>query len=523
MDLAEEQKLPHKPFRDKLDWLLVCAIVCLIPMLCLFGNDLWFRTDYWFFPILAVAFLVAALWRGRLGRHAEMHRATASSTLLVSAGVVALGSASLLAPWLAVLSVVLLVIGWMLERLGGLPWPRVVAISAPLMVLLIFPLSDANDPLHGFTAAVAGSSSNLLDLLGVPQSLNQQFLELRNEKLDVSAVCRGVGNPYLLFTLTVLLCMVYGKSLSACLVTLSSVPLWSWAGAVLLVVAGAWVSENYEKSIFVGSRLVMVQSIVLLGCLSGILFFQWAILWLFSPFSAHSAGVGGLHKFYNSVVLWPERDPLRKRKARNAKDDQLVNREAFLMQRSVKFATLATLLLLLIAGSVCSFRLSRSNSSADLVGSSPSWQSVLRPTSNSAEIQRIVDPKILGEEMFGMRLVGFESFRTPGTACSLSSSTRWIYSAQSRQIQITATIPYRGFYPVERLILSEGGQQLLSPRTSFTVDTAPDVVFVETTFRDTLLGPDESEKNSLRQLLVATVQRLRDAAAGEPESKAGTE
>ncbi len=480
MDSADNQRKAPAFLRDSLDWLLILALLCQLPLLALFAVDLWYRTDYWFFPLLIVAFLVVVGFRGRLGQHAELGRHRATAILVVLAGALGVCAVALLSHWLAVLASALMITGWMLRRFGAAPWPRVVSWAAPLAALLLIPLSDAADPTHGFTSMVSGAASNLLDLIGIPQSASQQILELRNERVDVSSVCRGLGNPVLLFSLVVILCLLIGQSLFQSFIAIACCPLWSWGGAVLLVVVGAWISEQYEKTVLVGNRLLVAQASVLLCSLIAIYFFYRALSALFSPFSAHSAGVGAFHKFFNSVVLWPDSDPLRKRKAKEQKEKQLVAAEESLMHRYVRWTILVAGPLFLLNGAWGGLRFSPTAEES-------AWNLVSTPHIALDEIERLVLPAALPQDFSGMKLVGFDSIRTPGTATRNSLSSRWIYAYQAKQIEIVATLPLRGFYPIERHLVADGAK-LQGTRQAFTAEAATDLGFAEQTFKDPVFG-----------------------------------
>ncbi|MCA9134142.1 MAG: hypothetical protein KDA45_13335, partial [Planctomycetales bacterium] len=305
-------------FRDWLDWLFAAAVLGLSPLLWLHCQDLWFRTDLLFFPLLLLVFVALAV---RVSRSAWSEaplqcgptRSRFAVALLIVACLAALSASLLFSPWLAWLALLLVSNAWLLVRLQALNWYRAVGCTLPLGVFLVLPLSDAADASRTLESWTAFSASALLDLFGVPQLATHDGLELRGGLLPMAAICAGMGNPYFLFSLAVLLVMWRSRSFLVGLLTVASVPAWAWLGAVVQAVGGAALWDKQDIYLFGGGRKVVVQLAVLLALLLMIWLFHWAVQKLLSPFTAYSATFAGIHKFFNRAVLWPARDPLRRR------------------------------------------------------------------------------------------------------------------------------------------------------------------------------------------------------------------
>ncbi len=476
--------------RDKLDWLLILAVACLLPLVLVFGADFWFRTDYRFFPILILATLVVTLWLGRTGRekleNLSQLRWQFGLGMWIVGGLLGLGAVLWFSPWLAMASLSMVWMAWSLLRIRQVPWVRVISWSLPMASVLLLPVSDATDPMFGFTASVTGASSNVLDLLGIPQMPILGSLEMRSGRLDVSALCRGLGNPYLLGALVVLLCLLTRPSWLVCLLTVSSVPAWAWGGAVLLVSIGSILSENFQIHVLVGYRLWIMQAIVLAGELFAIWLFQRGLLKLFSPFVAYSEGVAVLHKLFNAVVLWPEPDPLRKRKSREIATEDSSSKAARLSLRSTQIILVGSASLFAVAGVIGYYRMG-----AQLAAGATGWSEVLQPHMQPAVIERMVSHESLPVDFEGMKLVGFDMLSTPGTATSNSQTAVWTYAYQSQTVQLSLAVPLRGCYPQQRQWLADGAEVLESPQAIESKNSGdePSVLLDELTIKEPLTGP----------------------------------
>lgn len=515
--------------RHPTDWLLVLSLLGSLPLASVYCCDLWFRSDYRFFPLLMVVPLLMPLWRDRKQPLAksdsrqsakDIPRRPISLGLWSVSGLSAIVAALLFSPWLAMLALTLSWCAWILERMSQTPWPRLLKWTLPLLVLLLLPLSERSDPLPSFSSSVTYASSNLLDLLGIANLPAEQSLQLQLGSYDVSAACRGLGNPYLLFALATLLCMSTRCSLILGLLTVCSAPLWSWGGSVLLATISSWIAEKQdffswfgkqlwlvEKQDFLGwlgPRLWIAQALVLLTELLSLLLLKWGLQWLLAPFTAYSAEIGGFHKFFNRVVLWPEPDPLRKRQSRERSQSSELGAPSVNVVRRAPYPLAIVAGLFVIAGGIAIMRLTM-----DGLYERPNLTKLMRqPSAARVWVEQRLSQETLPDELHGMRLIAFDQFATPGTGTGVPLTARWTYSDGMRTVEILASAPYRGSAALVRSRLLDGSQivkplQTLELQLKATDDSkqdASDDNFVEAqsdhTFRvdeltltDSLIGP----------------------------------
>jgi hypothetical protein len=452
-DLTEQQP---GWLRAKIDWLFVLAGLSLLPWIVIYSADMWLRTDYKIFVLLLLLPLGLVLWRGRIGNVPEPARWQASLVLWTGAGLLSLWGSLWFSPWLALAAWGLVWLAWTLGRLTSEPGTRVVSWGLPYLMLLAFPISDANDPLFSLTAAVTSSASSLLDMLAVPQMPIEQSLDLRSGRLDITALCRGLGNPYVLLTFSVCLCLITRPSFFLCVLTVASVPLWAWGGGVLLAVVGSVLAENFQLHVLFGWRLWIMQAVVLVINLLCIWLTQRAVVSLAAPFEAHSAGVGGWHKVFNRIVLFPASDPLRSRRPRQ--DADKAPKRLPTWRKSPTIAALGSLACLFaIAGIISVWRLASQTNGYQVS------QLITQPQISTSQIEALLSQSALPAELQGMQLISYDLAPAPGSAAAQGWSGRWTFASEQQTLQLTLVVPARGFNPRERQWLIDGSS-LLEPR-----------------------------------------------------------
>lgn len=306
--------------RDPYDWFLAVALLCLLPGLLVFLLDLWERTDLWFAPVLPIVTLALVTWKAGFAVQPHRKRAVATILLLVGGAVLMWFAVFAHSAWACVAAMLFIVNAWMLQRMGSVRWPFLVARTLPFALLLVLPLSDATDWTNRLEASTAVSTGGLLDLVGVPNLVAGNTLELRDGVVRASAVCRWIASPYLLLALVVVVLVLTQKSCLVGLLTLASVPLWASLGAVLHLTVGVYLLAEYGKSVFFETRGPIGQSVVLLCMLVCVLLTQKLLQTVLLPFVAFSGEGAELHKLFNRVVYWPNRDPLRGRRSGEGRD-----------------------------------------------------------------------------------------------------------------------------------------------------------------------------------------------------------
>ena len=85
-------------FRDLMDWMWLVAAIGLATMLWLSAQDLWFRTDLRFFPVLVVISLVLTIRNAKLGNCSTSRRQKATFGICLLSATLAVLAAMVISP-----------------------------------------------------------------------------------------------------------------------------------------------------------------------------------------------------------------------------------------------------------------------------------------------------------------------------------------------------------------------------------------------------------------------------------------
>ncbi len=474
---AEPVKQPARPLlRDTFDWVLVLSGLAMLPMAFLHFYDLWQRSDLKFFPLLLALTLGLMLWKRKLSSHNRRGRSIAAIACVAVALLLAVLSAVIFSPWLGLLTLLLVLIAWMLERLGEEKWYAIVSWTIPIIVILLFPISYFTDLTTSLEKSVAWSSGVVLDVLGIPQLVTNSTLELRSGIVSASLVCRGLGSPYLLLSAAVVMTMLTARSFAGGLLTLLTIPGWAWASAVLQLTLGVYLLEEHDIVTLAGRRVALVQLVALLTTLIAIWLFQLAVRELLSAFTNYSTNSTDVHKLFNKVVLWPAKDPLRKRKAF---EEEVKPKSSLMVHKLFGRLVLAAALGLSIAGGFATYRMFVGQEISIALAKAGS------PEQFAGEFTSASLPQQLGT----MRLAGFESMERGRWQYSRRHAAEWLYVVDLKRAHITLDLPARGFYPVENEYINEVSRPL-SPRTAMSaeLDGVGQILVDEVMLLDELYG-----------------------------------
>ncbi len=445
--------------RSGFDYMLLVGLLCLAPLLFLHCWDLLTRTDLKIFAALPVVSLLLFGLTFQISAHDNRSRCWWSISLLVIAAGLGLLAAIWFSPWLAWLSAASLTTGWMLERFGQLYWYRIVRVVLPILVFALAPIGDASDWTRVLEVNVAESSGALLDILGVPQLVTNDSMQLRFDvPLRASYVCRGLASPYLLLGIVTVIAIFSRRKVAVWILVLLTVPAWAWLGATLHMTIGAYAWDQWGKSVFVGQRNLLTQFFVLLFQLGSIWMLTRSLQGFLEPFSNYSATTSAIHKFFNWAVYWPARDPLRKRRALPTAEEAALIRGSFSGQSAGTIVLVVVGVCLVVGGGFIA---------QGWVEGSPRRLETISVTPDEFEsaIQALELPQTL-QAIRQLRPVIVQYDSSPAVAGRYAAS--WAFADGLQKVDLVITAPFRGFYPLEGFYLTPLSR-FGEPRQSSTI------------------------------------------------------
>lgn len=484
------------------DWTLLLAIVCLAPLVVYMLIDHWQRTDLWFSGGLVCATAILVLVFAKLAPHDSRGRSIATAILFGLGGLLAVLAALILSPWLAVASLVSVLIGWQVERCGQTHWAYAVGRVVPLALLLLLPLADTTDLARTLEQSVARSSGALLDLFSVPNLVQGGVVELRDGVIGASAVCRWFCNPYLLLSVVVVYQVLRQSSALSALLLILTIPLWCWLGSVIYLTIGCYVQEVYAKTLFGNTRGLIFQAGELLVMFVFVWLAQKSVRTVLLPFVAFSGDGAELHKAFNRIVYWPEKDPLRKRRSAESETDRKYRKSFSSTKLGYSLLAIASLAIMIAGG----FSLA--------AVASGTLSERVAPVQRMSAAGGAVAQSALPVDFGGMVIQDFRERRDPNKPFDENYEATWLYRRGVLSAELTLRPAHRGFVPLEERYLtplSKRGE----PREGATIETLELGSFLV----DEIILLDEAFGRSY--LCYASVGRagqvpLRTLASGSP-------
>lgn len=175
--------------------LALMVVLAYVPMLIVYGQVLWLKPHYQFFPVLAGA----AAWLA-WARFQELPEPLASGgpalggyIVLASLALLAVGSL-LFSPWVCVVSLWFALAGLALW-LGGSRLLKAMAGPLALLLVIVPPPNNLDEDLVGKMQNLAvTASSRILDKMKVTHLVAGNVLELPTKRLLVEEACSGINS-----------------------------------------------------------------------------------------------------------------------------------------------------------------------------------------------------------------------------------------------------------------------------------------------------------------------------------------
>ncbi len=290
-------------------------LFCIVPLLLLsplLGPEfqyLWRRREMNFFPIPILIVAGFAIWHLRSPRSDQPLRVLLARGLFwVAVGVfgAAVWRSS---PFLSHVSFVVLFLGWAIERLGSVAWPRIVGWAALLTTSIRLPgelPSRLQDWLVEQSTAMLGF---ILDGLSIPHLILADTFKMRGLGFSLSECCSSVYSIYALTSAVILIQLLTHRSLLVAIVSFVTVPFWAIVQQVLLLLAIVLLKQFGGRDASLGLDRALIE----LGVFIVVLSCCWATTWFLAkislPVPAADSQFEPEFLLLNSIACWPQPDP----------------------------------------------------------------------------------------------------------------------------------------------------------------------------------------------------------------------
>lgn len=433
-----------------LDWVLICGLIGLFPLVFAEARALWYMKHYQFFPLAWAAFVGIFLMRGELAGSVHRWRwylgvlgLTFTVALTILAALMSYGK-------LAQISAIGLLLSWMLLRLKN-PWYHCIAWIFLLAVTVRLPVTLDQQLIHGLQARSSSSASALLDLTSIPHLATGNVIEIKPGKLFVEEACSGVDSFYALMAVAIMLCVWQQRGLVVSLLTLAAVPLWAWFGNVLRLYALAYLYNNWDLNLTEGWQHTALGLVIFALAFGGLLSMMEALTRLFSPLPGSDVNTDWAHWLYNVVVSWPDSDihdetPQKKELAESAMASA---------ETSVESSRPAALRWLLPGAAMLIFVGTAAMTIGPVMGFGAN--KIKGPKLfDRGDVDLAFSADILPADLGGMKMKDFQVSHRETNSMFGAHSATWMFQDQSREVVVSFDFLFSVFHPLEVCYISTG-------------------------------------------------------------------
>lgn len=455
------------------DLLLLFGLIGLLPLVLVEAAHLWSRPHFQFFPIAWGAFAWLVYSRGALGTTSSPYRLWCGTALMGLSWASAVLAVLWFSPWLAHLALTMLLLSWMLVRLGPTVWYLPLAWITLLLVSLPLPMNYDTRLVQSLQSASSSSASALLDLSSVPHLAQGNVIEIRTGKLFVDEACSGVDSLYALAAVGLLITIWYGKNLLISLLALATVPAWAWFGNLVRIYTIAFVFDRFEIDWTHGWQHMLLGLVIFALLVTCFLMTIEALTIFLSPFPAKTVTSGPLHTLFNRVVCWPKSDPTartRKPSAPRAVTGLIVPPRLQQVVRVMGF-------LFLVIGFASLF---------PVMGVGPWKEPGLARGISDQSIEAQFPAEALPESLGGLRQTGFEVHHRERDSFFGEHSATWQYAGRDFQVMISLDMPFPDYHGLEQCYELSGSERVEAVQEHIVGSGTESDIIYDTAFIDQL-------------------------------------
>lgn len=426
------------------------SIVAISPLLAIQMMHLWERPHLQFFPLAWAALVALIALRSKVEwtvSKSRMRLCMAIWLLALLCGGLAVFRFS---PWLAEASAILCIVAWGFGRLDSTPKLRWLGWSLLLWVTLPLPGNLDSKFVQRLQTTSSESASNLLDLFGLAHLRQGNLIEIRSGKLFVDEACSGVDSLYSLFAIALVMMLWQRRPFIVGLLTLLSVPLWSWLGNLLRLVSIVVVLDYTQvdlshgiKHTLLGLMTFAISSLFLFLTLDG-------VARLFVRFSSQAMPRDRRewHLWYNKLVTFPAKSIQRK----TEEDDYFGTSSEPREIANKKTASKPTLPLAwstrtyaaivassAVLGLFCLWAVIKNNAYA---------MAMAFPHYDAAIVDSVIEKGSMPESFQGVQKVDFTQHERSPNDFYGEHSRVWHYRDGETDITLSLDFPFRGFHPL---------------------------------------------------------------------------
>jgi exosortase len=420
-------------------WLLsglILPLLCMAPLLYVQSKRLIDQQAFWYFPV-SIAIGCWLLFGTSNYRPASLNRGRVAVVLLWIGLAAAAAGIYWYSPWVLHVASVVVLLAWSLAAFGGTSWTRVFTICSLFMITVPLP-SGRDVQVNNWLLSIAAWCSNgLLDVIGIPNIVEGDMMQIANSKFRVSVACGGADSVFALLAIGITVIALRRCSFLSGLITLLTIPFFVVLENILRLLSIAIGLAYFKADLSTGLLHIEVAVAVFIITILCFWLTHETILAISEPIDREierESEKNGLMDLYQNVTRWPVNV-----------EGQLATGTGLSIWRPSMVSLSGPVVICLLLGAITFYASTKMSDSDALVLNFDERKAALLPSDEA-----------FPEQFGGLKKVGFRTIVQPGISTQGKYSHLWSFDDQGNKVFVSLDFPFPGWQPIWALYQSNG-------------------------------------------------------------------
>lgn len=281
------------------------SLLAVLPLGVVHVPSLWSRPHMIFFPLVWAVVLFVSITSLRQEETRHRPRRLAAIWLLAINGLIYALSVWNYSPWLAYMAGIGIFLAWALGRLGNTPVPTVLAIGLFLATTQVWPVNSDTAFISWLETVAADYCSATLDAFSVPNLVADG--KLRTEQIQIAiGQLSGWVSIYLLFALSVAVCLFRHRSALHGVLLFLSCPFWNVLGNYVVMLLAVYLKSTSSIDILDPTNLLFSRLGLFLFCVACVCMADLFLSAMLTIVPMTDPEFGGVFAVTNKLLCWPQ-------------------------------------------------------------------------------------------------------------------------------------------------------------------------------------------------------------------------
>ncbi|MCY2982907.1 MAG: exosortase U [Planctomycetota bacterium] len=432
---------------------LLLPLLGVAPLLYMQSRRLIGQQAFWYFPV-SIALGVWLLCGTGSYRPASLNRGRVAVVLLWIGLATAAFGIYWYSPWVIHVASVVVLLAWSLAAFGGTAWTRVFAIGSLFMVTVPFPSGRDVQVSNWLQSISSWCCNGLLDVLGIPNIVEGDNMQIAESKFRVSVACAGLDSVFAFLAIGIAVIAIRRCSFLSGLITLLTIPFFAVFENILRLLVIAIGLVYFKADFSIGWLHAEVAVAVFLATVLSFWLAHKTIVAIFEPITRvtnRETEKSGLIDLYQKVTRWPVNV-----------EGQLATGIGLSIWRPSWVSLSGPAAACLFFGAITFYSAMRITDNDALIVDIGEGKAALLPSDEA-----------FPEQFGGLKKVDFRNITQPGMSTQGKYSRLWRFDDQGNKVFVSLDFPFPGWQPIWSLYQSNGWKILEIKPTEAPANSGP--------------------------------------------------